>query len=55
MKEFTLKSGKKFATDGKGHYFASNNRTGEMMPTSKSNYSMGLYCYKQEQEEQKKN
>ena len=28
--DFTLKSnGKRFASDGKGHYWTSNNRTGE--------------------------
>lgn len=45
-KEFTLSNGKKFATDGKGHYWTSNNRTGEMMPTSRANYSMGLAAFK---------
>ena len=55
MREFTLSNGKKFATDGKGHYFASNNRTGEMMPTSKSNYMTGLYCFRMEQEANKEN
>ena len=54
MKEFTLSNGKKFATDGKGHYFASSNRTGEMMPTSRANYSCGLQCYKQEQKQVRK-
>lgn len=49
MKEFALSNGKKFATDGKGRYFASSNSTGEMMPTSHTNYTCGLNLYKQEQ------
>lgn len=48
--DFTLSNGKRFATDGKGHYWTSSNRTGEMMPTSRSNYSMGLHIYKSETE-----
>lgn len=46
--EFTIKNGKRFASDGKGHYWTSSNRTGEMMPTSRANYSMGLYIFKEE-------
>ena len=53
MKEFTLSNGKKFASDGKGHYFTSNNRSGEMMPTSRANYSLGLYALKMESEGKK--
>lgn len=47
--DFTLKSnGKRFASDGKGHYWTSSNRTGEMMPTSRANYSLGLYARSEE-------
>lgn len=46
--EFVISTGKRFATDGKGHYFTSSNTTGEMFPTSKAQYSMGLSIYKME-------
>lgn len=46
--EFVISTGKRFATDGKGHYFTSSNTTGEMFPTTKAQYSMGLSIYKME-------
>lgn len=49
--EFTISTGKRFATDGKGHYWTSSNSTGEMMPTTRANYSTGLMIWKQENKE----
>lgn len=49
--EFTISTGKRFATDGRGHYWTSSNSTGEMMPTSKANYSTGLMIWEQENKE----